>query len=246
MRRMPTRAMVLAAGLGRRMRSVTETLPKPLIPLAGKPLIAHTLDLLAAESVTDIVVNTHHRADQLEAYLACYAAGRTGPTIHVSREETLLDTGGGVRHALELLGSEPFLVLNSDVVLTDGAAALRRLAATWDDAHLDAVLLLCPLENAAGYEGRGDFERLDDGTLARRAADADAPFVFAGVQLLHPRLFADAPSGAYSLNHHYDEAIARGRLQGVVHDSLLLHAGTPDGLSVARRHLEVGGHGRAP
>lgn len=240
----PLRGMVLAAGLGTRMRAVSETIPKPLVPLAGKPLIAYALESLEEAGVTEIVVNTHHLAAQIESFLAGYAARPGAPRIHVSREEERLETGGGVRQALRWLGDDAFYVLNSDAVITErGAPALARLAEAWDEAAMDALLLLRPLARALGCEEAGDFSRDHDGRLSRRGAAPDAPYVFTGVQLLHPRLFADAPSGAYSLNRHYDEAILAGRLFGLVHRGHMLHVGSPEGLAAAEAHLGDGGDG---
>ncbi len=237
----PTHGMVLAAGLGTRMRAVSETTPKPLVPLCGKPLIAYALASLGGGGVGEVVVNTHHRAEQIEAFLADYAARPGALRIHISREAERLETGGGVRQALPWLGEGPFYVLNSDVVLVDDdVPALDRLAAAWDGGTMDALLLLCPRARALGYEGAGDFFRDGDGRLARRGEAAAAPFVFTGVQLLHPRLFAIAPEGAYSLNRHYDEAMLAGRLFGLEHHGLMLHVGSPAGLAAAERHLGAG------
>ncbi len=242
----PRRGMVLAAGLGLRMRAVSETLPKPLVPLAGRPLVAHALGRLAQAGVDEIVVNTHHRAEQVESFLAAHAAAAASPRIHISREAERLETGGGVRRALPRLGEGPFYVLNSDVVLVErDAPALARLAWAWDEVAMDALLLLCPRARMSGHAGAGDFFREPDGRLARRGAAPGAPFVFTGVQLLHPRLFAAAPDGAYSLNRHYDEAIGRGRLFGLVHRGLALHVGSPAGLAEAARILGGGAGGES-
>ena len=230
--------MVLAAGLGTRMGRVSETTPKPLVPLAGKPLLAYALESLERAGVTEVVVNTHHLAAQIEAYLAGYAARPGAPCIHVSREEKRLETGGGVRRALRWLGGDAFYVLNSDSVIAErGGPALARLAEAWDEAAMDALLLLCPLARALGCGGAGDFFRDGDGRLSRRGVAATAPYVFAGVQLLHPRLFAGAPEGPYSLNRHYDEAMRAGRLFGIVHRGHMLHVGSPEGLAAAEIHL---------
>ena len=235
----PRRAMVLAAGLGTRMRAADPTRPKPLVPLGGKPLIAHALASLRDAGIQEIVVNTHYRAAEIEAFLAARAAGSGAPLTRVSREETRLETGGGVRRALGTLGGDPFYVMNSDVVIVErGAPALARLAAAWDDGRMDALLLLCPANRARGHDGAGDFFLGDDRRPRRRGREARAPFVFTGVQLLHPRLFADAPDGPYSLNRHYDEAIASGRLFGLVHRGLMLHAGSPAGLAAGERYFD--------
>ena len=230
--------MVLAAGLGTRMRAVSETTPKPLVPLAGKPLIAYALESLERAGVTEVVVNTHHLAAQIESFLACYAARPGAPRIHVSREEERLETGGGVRQALPQLGDEAFYVLNSDSVIAErDTPALARLAEAWNGEAMDALLLLCPCDRALGCGGAGDFFRDRDGRLTRRGAAASAPYIFTGVQLLHPRLFADAPAGAHSLNRHYDKAILADRLFGIVHRGHMLHVGSPEGLEQAERFL---------
>lgn len=237
--RSPRHAMVLAAGLGKRMRAVSGDLPKPLVRVADKPLIEHALDRLAAASVSTIVVNTHYKADQIEAHLVAYADHHNGLRITISREETLLETGGGVAHALAYLGDDAFFVHNSDAVLRGGAVpALERLSAAWDDTRMDALLLLCPLARAFGHGGGGDFKLESDGRLTRAPGDPDG-LVFTGVQLLHPRLFADAPSGPYSLNRHYDEAGASGRLFGVAHDGEWFHVGSPEGLAAATDGLRT-------
>ena len=237
----PRRGMVLAAGLGTRMRAVSEAVPKPLVPVGGRPLIAHALENLVRAGVGEIVVNTHYRAAQIEALLADVAARPGAPRIHVSREAERLETGGGVRQALRWLGDDAFYVLNSDVVVAEqGTPALARLAAAWDAEAMDALLLLCPRARALGYDGMGDFFRDGDGRLSRRGAAAEAPFVFTGIQLLHPRLFAGAPDGAYSLNRHYDEAILSGRLFGLEHRGVMLHVGSPAGLRAAEDHFGGG------
>ena len=238
--------MVLAAGLGTRMRAVSETIPKPLVPLAGRPLLAYALESLERAGVGEVVVNTHHLAEQIEAFLAGHAARPGAPRIHISREEERLETGGGVRRALRWLGDGAFYVLNSDSVIAEqGAPALARLAEAWDGAAMDALLLLCPSARALGCGGAGDFFRGGDGRLSRRGTAAHAPYIFTGAQLLHPRLFAGAPDGAYSLNRHYDEAMVAGRLFGVVHRGHMLHVGSPDGLEQAERFLGGEGGGGA-
>ena len=234
----PTRGMVLAAGLGTRMRPVSEAIPKPLVRVAGKPLVARALESLERAGVSDIVVNTHHLAAQIETFLADYAARPGAPRIHVSREGERLETGGGIHRALPWLGDDAFYVLNSDVVLAEGGTpALPRLAGAWHGETMDTLLLICPLARALGYDGAGDFFRHEDGRLSRRGRAQAAPFVFTGTQILHPRLFVDAPDRAYSLNRHYDEAILAGRLFGIVHRGHMLHVGSPEGLAAAEAHL---------
>jgi MurNAc alpha-1-phosphate uridylyltransferase len=224
-------AMVLAAGLGTRMRPLTDDRPKPMVALAGRTLLDRALDKLAAAGVRRIVVNTHYFAAIIHRHLD----GRDG--IVVSHEAERLETGGGVRRALGALGTHPFFVVNSDAVWLDGGVpALTRLAAAWDDARMDALLLLQPVAAAIGYAGRGDY-RMESGRLHRRAGDETAPFLFAGVQILHPRLFEGAPGGAFSLNLLYDKAQAAGRLYGIVHDAEWFHVGTPADLAAAEEYL---------
>jgi len=219
-------AMVLAAGLGTRMRPLTDDKPKPMVTLAGRALLDWALDRLAAAGVRRTVVNTHYFAEVIHRHLD----GRAG--IVISHEADILETGGGVRHALPLLGDRPFFVVNSDAVWLDGPEpALTRLAGAWDGSRMDALLLLQPVGAAIGYAGPGDYHRGPDGTLRRRGPGETAPYLFAGVQILHPRLFAGAPDGRFSLNLLYDAAQAAGRLHGIVHDAEWFHVGTPDDLA---------------
>jgi MurNAc alpha-1-phosphate uridylyltransferase len=225
---MPTHAMVLAAGHGLRMRPLTEHTPKPLIPVAGRCMLDRTLDRLDDVKVSHRVVNAHWLGEQVAAHLANHA----GTTI--SHEDTLLETGGGVAYALPLLGDKAFFVCNADIIWIDGARpALARLAEAWDDARMDALLLVVPVAKAFGYDGAGDFHCQADGALRRRAKDERAAHVFTGVQILHPRLFAGVPKGAFSLNVLYDRAQTAGRLHGVIHDGDWLHIGTPQALTEA-------------
>lgn len=237
-------AMVLAAGLGMRMRPLTDHLPKPLVALAGRPLIDHVLDRLAAAGVRRAVVNVHYCAEALEAHLAARAARGVGPSLALSDERgLLLDTGGGVRKALDLLGKEPFFAHNSDSVWIeeDGApeqgATLARMIAAWDAGRMDALLLVAPRSGCLGYDGRGDFDIDEDGRLSRRRRDGTAGCVFAGVSILTPRLFAGAPDGPFSLNVLFDQAIAAGRLFGVIHRGLWMHVGTPEALDAAAARI---------
>ena len=176
--------------------------------------------------------------------LQAHLARLVRPAIHVSREDMLLETGGGIAKALSRLGAAPFFAVNADIVWLDGATpALARLARAWDDSRMDALLLVHPTGAAIGYEGAGDFALGDDGRLRRRGAAPSAPFVFAGVQVLHPRLFKDAPAGPFSLNLLYDHALASGRLFGLRHDGAWLHIGTLDGLAAAEHNLAASGAG---
>jgi MurNAc alpha-1-phosphate uridylyltransferase len=232
------RAMVLAAGYGQRMRPLTLTRPKPLVEVAGKALIAHGFDRLRAAGVETAVVNVHYLPDQIEAW----AARQTAPRIIISDERgEILDTGGGIAHALPLLGEKPFFVINSDSFWVDeGEPALDRLRAAWDDDSMDCLLLLSRLERTVGYDGKGDFVRDDVGRLARRAAVADGvPLVYSGAYLVAPRLFEGAPQGKFSMNLLWDKAIAQGRLFGIVHTGRWLHVGTPEAIPLAEAALEA-------
>jgi MurNAc alpha-1-phosphate uridylyltransferase len=224
----PEVAMVLAAGLGKRMRPLTDNLPKPLLPVAGRTLLDRVLDRVEEQPVGRVVVNLHYFRDIMAAHLA----GRQTPPIELSPEVDLLETGGGVKHALSKLGARPFYVANADVLWLDGKVpALARLARAWNDATMDALLLLTPAVTAVGYDGSGDYLIDPLGRLRRRRGNEVAPFIFAGVQILHPRLFAGAPDGRFSLNVVYDRAEAAGRLWGIRHDGLWFHVGTPEALA---------------
>jgi MurNAc alpha-1-phosphate uridylyltransferase len=229
--RNPTHAMVLAAGLGTRMRPFNSHLPKPLVPVRGRALIDRVLDKLAAAKVEVAVVNVHYRADQIEAHLTQRAA----PRIVISDErETLLNTGGGVVKALPKLGQAPFYHVNSDTLWIDGVDPnLDRLAASFDLQAMDGLLLLAPTTASIGYSGPGDFAMAPDGKLSRRAEREVVPFVYAGVALLSPALFDAAPEGAFSLNLLFDRAIAAQRLYGLRLDGLWMHVGTPDAVAAA-------------
>ncbi len=227
----PDTAMVLAAGHGTRMRPVSETTPKPLVKVAGRALIDHCLDGLAAAGVRTAIVNVHHLADLIEAHLK----DRTAPKIVISDErDALLETGGGIKRALPLLGEAPFLVRNSDSFWLEGVRPnLRWLAGAWDGARMDALLLLASSVNAIGYHGRGDFVLDKDGRVARRPDREVAPFIYAGAAIIDPRLFAVAPDGAFSLNLLFDKAIEAGRLFGARLDGLWINVETPASIKAA-------------
>ena len=230
----PTRAMVLAAGLGLRMRPLTETRPKPLIAVAGRTMLDRALDRLVEVGVTDAVVNAHYLGAMIHEHLA----ERNVPRITFSDEDTLLDTGGGVARALPRLGADPFYVVNADVIWLDGRRhALARLAEAWDDKRMDACLLVHSTVRTIGYDGQGDFMVDPLGLATRRVEGHVAPFVFTGVQILHPRLFADAPTGAFSLNRLYDTAAEAERLYAIVNDGEFFHIGTPEALAEAERAM---------
>ena len=236
----PNSAMVLAAGLGTRMRPVSDAVPKPLIEIAGRTLLDHAIDRLAVSGVERVVVNVHYKAAMVIAHLA----RRDHPKIEISEEAELLETGGGVARALPLLG-ERFFVVNGDVLWLDGAEpALSRLAAAFDAAQLDAVLLFQRTTNAVGYEGSGDYFLDPLGVPRRRGEREIAPFLFAGVQLLHRRLFDGIAERRFSLNRLYDRAERAGRLAAIVHDGEWYHIGTPEGLDATRAHLDAHRIGR--
>jgi len=224
-RMMPATAMLLAAGLGTRMRPLTEHLPKPLVKVGGKCLIDYTLDQLAAAHVPRAVVNVHHFAPMLTAHVL----KRTSPAISISDEsERLLDTGGGVVKALPQLGHDAFFVFNCDAIIRDGVTPmLKRLAAAWIPDTLDVLMLVHPIATAHGFDGPGDFFVDDAGVMTRRGLAPSAPYVYAGAYILHPRLLACEPLSPFSMNKIWDKAIAAGRMRAVVHDGAWYHVGTP-------------------
>lgn len=230
---LPTSAMVLAAGLGTRMRAVNAAVPKPLLEFGGRTLLDCALDHLAAAGIEHIVVNTHYRAETVAAHLE----SRRHPRIEISHESELLDTGGGVAKALPLLG-EAFFVVNSDVVWLDGIVpALHRLAGAFDPERLDAVLLFQRTVDAIGYNGPGDFFLDALGNPRRRGEREIAPYLFTGIQLLHRRAFDGIDERAFSLNRIYDRAAAAGRLHAIVHDGECYHVGTPDAFAATVQRL---------
>lgn len=236
----PDTAMLLAAGLGTRMRPLSGAVPKPLLEIGGRTMLDRTLDKAVEAGVTRAVVNTHHLAAQVERQLK----NRAAPEIAVSHEPEILDTGGGVLNALGLLGDAPFFVLNSDTVWEDGPTpALRRLASAWDPEAMDVLLLVHPTVAATGYAGDGDFFMDIEGRLVRRGETEIAPFVFTGSQILSPAAFDGLEPGAFSLNRVYDRALERGRLFGIRHDGAWHHVGTPDGFERVSRlyaHIALG------
>jgi MurNAc alpha-1-phosphate uridylyltransferase len=227
----PRRAMVLAAGLGTRMRPFNGQVPKPLVRVGGKALIDYVLDRLAEAGVERAVVNVHHLADQIERHLA----PRQRPAIAISDERTeLLGTGGGVVKALPLLGSAPFFHVNSDTIWIDGVTPnLKRLAAVFDPARMDALLLLAPTTSSIGYSGRGDFAMATDGRLTRRGERDVVPFVYSGAAILTPAFFAGVPAGPSSMSPLFDRAIENERLFGMRLEGMWMHVGTPDAVEAA-------------
>jgi MurNAc alpha-1-phosphate uridylyltransferase len=231
-------AIVLAAGFGERMRPLTLRMPKPLVPIAGIALIDHVLGRLAAAGVETAVVNVHYLPDQIEAHLANRRA--LPPKTLVSDERgVLLDTGGGTKRALPLLGSGPFFIHNADSVWSEGASpALSRMLKKWNPATMDCLLLLAPAATSIGYAARGDFSMTADGRLARRGPDEIVPFAFAGVSLCDESLFKEAPDGRFSLNLLWDRSLAKGRLYGIRLDGRWMHVGTPEALAEAEAAFE--------
>lgn len=228
----PSHAMILAAGLGKRMRPLTATTPKPLIEVNGKALIDHGFDRLAEVGVKTCVVNVHYLADLVEVHVK----RRADMEVLVSDERAqLLETGGGIMKALPLLGNDPFFQLNADTAYwIEGVKPnLEHMIEAWDSERMDALLLLAETVNAVGYSGRGDFEMARDGGLSRRLERRVTPFAYAGAAILHPRLFENAPEGSFSMNVLFDRAIEAGRLFGVQMEGIWLHVGTPEAIHAA-------------
>lgn len=227
--------MVLAAGLGKRMQPLSLTVPKPLVQVGGRALIDRCLDGLLAAGIETAIVNVHHLADRMEAHLAA----RRAPKIVISDERgQLLETGGGIMRALPLIGPGPFLLRNSDSFWVEGVRPnLEWLIRAWDGARMDCLLLLASTVKSIGYIGRGDFFLDKDGRLERRTERNVAPFAYAGAAILHPRLFADAPEGAFSLNLLFDRAIHAGRMFGVRLDGLWINVETPGAVALAETAL---------
>jgi len=227
----PTRAMVLAAGLGLRMRPLTDQLPKPLVQVAGRALLDHVLDKLGAAGVSEAVINVHYLPDQVIDHVA----GRARPRVIISDErDRVLGTGGGVVRALPLLGAAPFFLVNADTMWIDGVRPnLARLAEAFDPARMDILLLMAPTASSIGYNGSGDYVMLPDGALRKRKELQVVPFVYAGAAILSPSLFADAPKGEFSLTKMFDAANAQERLFGLRLDGVWMHVGTPDAVQAA-------------
>jgi MurNAc alpha-1-phosphate uridylyltransferase len=232
----PDTAMVMAAGLGKRMRPLTATKPKPLIEVAGKPLLDHVLDRLRAAGVKKVVINVHYLPDALEAHLARSAADLE---VTISDErDLLLETGGGLVRAQPMIDSDPFFAINSDNLWVDGPAdTLKLLASQWDGGKMDALLLLVPQARAMNHQGLGDFHMNRLGQLRRRGRSRVAPFVYTGVQIISKALLKDAPDGAFSTNVLWDRAIAAGRCYGAVHQGLWFDVGNPQSIRATEQVL---------
>jgi len=231
--------MLMAAGLGKRMRPLTATRPKPLVRVAGKALMDHALDRLEAGGIERTIINVHYLADTVIAHVK---ARRSPMEIIISDErEKLLETGGGLMKAADLLGDEPFVCANSDNLWIDGPSdSIAMLSGLWDDARMDALLLLVPHARATCHGGPGDFHMAPDGRLSRRKSGYIAPFVYTGVQIMSPRLLTDPPGDAFSTNILWNRAMEAGRLYGASHQGLWFDVGTPQAIPVVEAAL---GHG---
>ncbi|HEX3808253.1 MAG TPA: nucleotidyltransferase family protein [Rhizomicrobium sp.] len=231
----PTRAMIMAAGLGTRMRPLTNDLPKPLVKVAGKALIDHVIDRLKDAGVTEFVVNAHYKADQIKAHLA----GRKDAAFIVSDEsDALLDSGGGIAKALPHFKGEAFYHANADTVWVEGAShALERMIARWNPDEMDALMLLASTVNTVCYDGRGDFMMDADGRLSRVPEARIAPFVWMSLEIVHPRLFDGAPAGKFSVNPLWDKAIEKGRLHGLRLDGTWMHIDNPEAIRQSENYL---------
>ncbi len=231
----PTEAVVLAAGLGTRMRPLTDDRPKALIEVGGRALIDRVIDTLEAAGVTHVIVNAHYKAEMLMEHLAA----RAGPRITASDErEHVMDTGGGVKKALRHLKDEPFFTYNADFIWTEGTTpALRRMGEAWDGSRMGALMLLSPMEKTTGFDGPGDFFMDDNGRLARRGEAKRAPYAWMGVQIVTKAAYEETPDDPFSNNLIWDRMIPEGRLYGLVHEGTGAHVGTPTGLAEAEALL---------
>ncbi len=236
--KMPDQAIMLAAGLGKRMRPITDTIPKPLVRVAGKPLIDWGLDAVAQAGVANTIVNVHYLADKLIEYLG----DRKQPHITISDErDLLLDSAGGIINVLPEFGNKPFYVLNADTFWVGDEAKpnITALAEAWDDARMDILLMTAKLTQATGYDGKGDFVVDHDGRLRRARDVAGEALIYAGAAILHPRIFATAEPGVASLNRYFDAAIAAGRLYAMPMSGHWLTVGTPEAISEAEAALSA-------
>ena len=229
------RAMILAAGFGVRLRPITDTTPKPLIKVLGRTLIDRTIDRLHEGGIDTFVVNIHHLSEQIQKHLE----KRIDVKILFSLEKKILETGGGIKKSLTKFGNEPFFACNGDTLWLNGTQnAVDRMVRQWDADKMDALLMLHSTVNAYGYEGLGDFDLNPLGMLSRRLEGEVSPYLFTGVQILHPRLFKSAPEGPFSLNLLFDKAIERSKLYGIVHDGEWFHVGTPKALKEAEDYMQ--------
>lgn len=236
----PKKAFVLAAGRGERMRPLTDNCPKPLLEVGGRTMLDRALDALAAAGVEEAVVNTCYLPEMIEAHLTRRMASGLGPKITFSREDVMLDTGGGVKKMIEFFGNEPFYVLNADVVWTDGATpTLEAMAKIWDPAKMDLLLLLHTTTDLPSYAGRGDYylaEGSDQPVFGKNAPEKPN-YIFAGPRIVNPKLFDGAPEGAFSFLQLFHKAEAAGRLYAARHDGDWHHVGNPEALEQTNRIL---------
>ena len=233
----PRTAMIMAAGLGKRMRPLTATKPKPLVEVNGKALLDHVLEKLRIAGVKRIVVNVHYLADALEAHLETRDHGLD--VVISDERDLLMETGGGLVKAAPLIDCDPFLALNSDNLWIDGPAdTIKLLASQWDDSKMDALLLLVPQARALGHKGMGDFHMDREGRIRRRQRSRVAPFVFTGIQIASKQLLREAPEGPFSTNLLWDRAIEEGRAFGAVHQGLWFDVGTPQSIPYTEAALE--------
>ena len=233
---MPINAIILAAGLGVRMRPLTETIPKPLIAVSGRPLLDWNIKILVDSDIQNIVINVHHLAEQIRTY----SKSIHYPRIILSDEsEGLLDSGGGVKNALKHLGSDPFIVVNADSLWLDGPKPnIARLVEAWDATKMDIILMLASGPQVSGYSGMGDFIMSQNGQLTRRFENTVSPFIYTGLAMMKPELFLDTPKGPFSLNLIFDRAIKKKKLYGLRLDGLWMHVGTPNAIDEAERQLK--------
>lgn len=232
------KAFILAAGFGKRMRPLTETTPKPLLQIGGRTLLDHTLDRLEAAGVEDVVINTHYLAEQIEEHLA----GRTSIKIHFSREEELLDTGGGIKNTLDHFGDDPFYVLSGDGFWTEGPEkpALERLAEFWDPAQMDILMLLQPKKSMFLTTGVGDYHLEPEGR-AIRAHDKRGAYMFTSIRITNTQVFGMTPNGPFSYLELMDKSQKRGRLYGLVHEGDWHHISTPHDLEAVDQRFSGSG-----
>lgn len=234
---MPDTAMILAAGLGKRMRPLTDTVPKPLVPVDGKPMIDYVFDSLQQAGIRRIVVNVHYLADQLVRHISA----RMGDDVVISDERgELLESGGAIVRALPMIGTEPFYVLNADTFWLEPPgemAHLSSLAAAWEPERMDMLLTAAPMDRVVGYGGKGDFLLHADSRISRYDGMSPDPHVNMGAAIVSPSIFDNAPAGPFSLNHCYDQAIAAGRLFGLPGRGLWLTIGTPQAIGEAEEAM---------
>ena len=229
-----TAAMIMGAGLGLRMRPLTDDRPKPLVTVGGKTLIDHSIDRLVAAGVKLVVVNVHYKAEMLRSHLS---RRRDVEIVFSDESDQLLDTGGGVVKAMPHFGNTSFFVINSDSIWVENAPALPAMLARWDENRMDGLLLLADMPTAIGYDAQGDFILRPDRHVVRARGNTGAAYAYPGVQIVHPRMFADAPQGAFSTNIMWDRAVASARLFGTVLDGTWIHVGTPEARDEAEAAL---------